>query len=240
MYMADSRSGVTNLSAECDILEAVESALSHERLSVYLEEPENDRKSALRLHVWNTAVSAALYGPLQGLEITLRNAMNRELVKKHGRAWYDNMDDLLDKGALERIKTAKGLKPADLNDNASQIVANLSFGFWVALAGRGGPRNDGYKANYDKMLWRPTLRWAFRNRDSLSRHEAYGSLNGLRNLRNRIAHHKPIFVLDLEKYHQNILELASWICPSTAEWIKQHSRVLELLQLRDGTGKISF
>ena len=51
-----------------------------------------DQEGAIRLHAWNTAVSAAFYGPLQGLEVTLRNAMYRGLAGHYGEAWYDNRD----------------------------------------------------------------------------------------------------------------------------------------------------
>ena len=38
------------------------------------------------LYAWNTAVSAAFYGPLQGLEVALRNAMHRRLAERLGAA----------------------------------------------------------------------------------------------------------------------------------------------------------
>ena len=76
-----------------DILEAVEVALSPKRLITYVMAASGDRKIALQLHAWNTAVSAAFYGPLQGLELTLRNAMNRQLVRKYGEEWYDDNSD---------------------------------------------------------------------------------------------------------------------------------------------------
>ena len=38
------------------------------RLGTYLTATGGDRVQAVRLHTWNTAVSAAFYGPLQALE----------------------------------------------------------------------------------------------------------------------------------------------------------------------------
>lgn len=71
------------------------------------------------------------------------------------------MNDLLDAGALDRIASAQQeLLRARHNVSASQIVAKLPFGFWVSLTGRGGPRNDRSKSNYEMMLWRPALRLA--------------------------------------------------------------------------------
>jgi hypothetical protein len=46
------------------IINALERALSPERLSTYLAAANGDHAAALRLYVWNTEISAALYGPL--------------------------------------------------------------------------------------------------------------------------------------------------------------------------------
>jgi hypothetical protein len=53
------------------------SALSPERLATYLAAAGADYAAALRLYVWNTRINAALHGPLQTLEILIRNALRR-------------------------------------------------------------------------------------------------------------------------------------------------------------------
>ncbi len=227
---------------ESDILEAVEVALSPKRLITYVMATSGDRKSALQLHAWNTAVSAAFYGPLQGLEITLRNAMNRQLVRKYGEEWYDdNSHAELDQYACRQVALTKNrLERCYSSAEAAQVVANLSFGFWVSLVGSGGKRGENCRANYERTLWRPALRQAFRYPKPLLRKEVHKKLVRLRDLRNRVAHHEPIFARDLEKDHQDILELTDLICPETAEWIKQNSRALELLRFRKDPDKIRF
>src|SRR6202171_5348250 len=72
------------------IINALERTLSPERLSTYLAATGGDHAAALRLYVWNTQISAALYGPLQALEIIIRNAFHRELATVYGPAWYDS------------------------------------------------------------------------------------------------------------------------------------------------------
>ena len=67
-----------------NIINALERALSPERLSTYLVAANGDHAAALRLYVWNTEISAALYGPLQALEILVRNAFHRELSAVYG------------------------------------------------------------------------------------------------------------------------------------------------------------
>ena len=213
-----------------EILDEIKAALSRERLSAYLTAARGDRARAIRLHAWNTAVSAAFYGPLQGLEITLRNAMRRELVERYGPAWYEEADAGLDRGALDRVTGARvELARAGRGNEASRVVAALSFGFWVSLIGPGGRLASGRKANYEMTLWRPALRRAFPHREALTRKQAHRPLNDLRTLRNRIAHHEPIFARDLAGDYRRILDVAGWISPTMATWIGRHGRVSDLL-----------
>ena len=85
----------------------MEISLSVDRLGTYLTAAGDDRINAIRLYTWNTAISAAFYGPLQALEIAPRDAINRELAAVNGQAWYDNIKTGLDSGCLARIEKAK-------------------------------------------------------------------------------------------------------------------------------------
>ena len=236
--MMDSGAHVKGFSYTQDTLHELEVSLSRERLNTYLIATRGDRERAMRLHVWNTAVSAAFYGPLQGLEVTLRNAMHRSLAELYGPAWYDNPNAGLDKGALERVAGTKTeLARAGYGNEASRVVAKLSFGFWVSLIGPGGRMPTGRKANYQRTLWRPALRQAFPYREKLTRKQAHGPLNDLRTLRNRIAHHEPIFSRDLAEDHERILDAIGWMSPETAALTERCSRVIDLLALpRDAEG----
>jgi hypothetical protein len=55
------------------VINALERALSQERLSTYLAAANGDHAAALRLYVWNTEIGAAFYGPQQTLEILVRH-----------------------------------------------------------------------------------------------------------------------------------------------------------------------
>ena len=213
-------------------------SLSPERLSTYLRAVRGDREKALRLYTWNTAMSAAFYGPLQGLEVALRNAMHRQLGRYHGAHWYDNPAARFDVGCRERIAAAKETVVRDGHPvTPSRVLASLSFGFWIALLGSGGRVDStGRKADYETTLWRPALRGAFPFRTPLTRKQAHGPLNGLRKLRNRIAHHEPIFTRRLSRDYEIILEVTGWISPATQAWIERCSRVSTLLRaLKDAT-----
>ena len=90
-----------------EILNELETSLSPDRLGTYLRAANGDRAKAVRLYTWNTAVSAAFYGPLQALEVALRNAMNRSLESAYGSSWYDNALTGLDRGCLNRIENTR-------------------------------------------------------------------------------------------------------------------------------------
>ena len=211
-------------------LDDLEASFSSVRLSTYLKAVRGDREKALHLYTWNTAISAAFYGPLQGLEVALRNAMDRQLTACYGEAWYDNPATGLDARGLGRVADAKKVVVRANNTPSSRIVAVLSFGFWVSLLGPGGRREPaGRRADYEMTLWRPALRGAFSHLTPLTRKQAHRPLNCLRELRNRIAHHEPIFARNLSEDHQRILAVTGWISPAARSWIEGHSRVAALL-----------
>ncbi|MDE0335224.1 MAG: hypothetical protein OXI64_09720 [Defluviicoccus sp.] len=239
--MASRDSRVKDFSYSNHVIDALQASLSRERLGTYLDAAGGDRERAIRLHVWNTAVSAAFYGPLQGLEVALRNAIHRRLAERYGEAWYDNPGAGLDRGALERIEGARTELARDRHiDNPARIVAALSFGFWVSMLGPGGRVSAGRKANYEMTLWRPALRAAFAHRATLTRKDAHRPLNALPTLRNRIAHHEPVFMRDLARDHERIIEVTGWVSPDTRTWIEHHSRVLSVLETARNAREIRF
>ena len=225
-----------------DLLSGLEVAFSPERMGTYLRSAQGDRTKALRLYTWNTALCAAFYGPLQALEVTLRNAMHRELAACYGGEWYDKPAAGLDRGARERIADARmTAQRAGHAATPPQVVATLPFGFWVALLRAGGRiERAGPKADYERTLWRPALRAAFPHRAPLTRRQAQEPLDALRVLRNRIAHHEPVFARPVREDYDRVLEVTGWISPDVRAWIERHSRVPRLLDAADGAGNVDF
>lgn len=225
-----------------ETLNALEVSLSPERMATYIAVAGGDREKAMRLYAWNTAVSAAFYGPLQYLEVTARNAMHEQLSTVYGPDWYDNPKCGLDAGAINRIAGAKtDLGREGYPVDPPHVVAALAFGFWVSLLGRGGrmPGVETTRANYEMTLWRPALYRAFPHVRK-PRADVHQPLDYLRTFRNRIAHHEPIFSRHLTADYASILEVVGWICPITRDWIAHHSRVLEVLAHPQNDGKLRF
>ena len=222
-----------------DILDALVASLSPERIATYLAAAGGDREKAMRLYTWNTAVSAAFYGPLQGLEVALRNAMHRSLAARYGPDWYDDPACQFDAGTLHRIGKAKDELRRDGHAvDPPHVVAALPFGFSVALLGRGGKSAvlGTPKRNYEMTLWRPCLHLAFPHTRA-SRAQVHQPLDYLRTFRNRLAHHEPVFARHLEADYASILTVTGSLCPTTRDWIAHHSRIADILRLpKDASG----
>lgn len=205
-------------------LPLLQSSVSAARLQRYQVIAAGDVAHALRLYMWNTALSESLYGPLQGLEITLRNKINERLASVFGAPWYDHRRLVFRYAQQRQIADAKDTlrfqgKPLE----PGRIIAELSFGFWVGLFGR----------QYENSLWRPHLRPLFVNAASpFLRKDAHNVLDEIRSLRNRIAHHEPILQRRLGEEHGIILQAVQWFCASTARWVEHHSRFEEIYAAR--------
>lgn len=86
--------------------------------------------------MWNTALSEALYGTIQGLEITLRNKMHERLAARFGPRWYDVASVGLQYIQQDQVLRAKqSLQQQGKPPDSPRIVAELSLGFWVGLFG---------------------------------------------------------------------------------------------------------
>jgi hypothetical protein len=113
---------------------------------------------------------------------------------------------------------ARNRKPTD----PPHLVAELPFGFWIALLG------PGPQGLYHNRLWIPVLHKAFPHTKQ-PRREIHRPLDHLRLLRNRIAHHEPIFRRHLAADYETILRVMNWISPEAASWMNHHATVQQIL-----------
>ena len=124
----------------------LERVLSPARVSTYMRLASGDLDLALRLHAWNTRLAEALFGPIQILEIALRNSVDESLNSALGPNWYDHCAltdtelDMLSEAKRSLIELRKPISPP-------RVVAGLNFGFWMSLLA----------AHHENDLWRPYL-----------------------------------------------------------------------------------
>jgi len=186
-------------------------ALSAERLNAYRGRlaPTASEREVLGRYAWNMALSESLYPSLQLLEITLRNTIHRAASTEFGQAyWFDSAGVLQHNHERDAISKAKATltqqhKPLDAN----RIVAEVNFGFWTSLLDR----------RYEQTLWPRLLKPAFPHmpRQQRTRANLSKRFHRVRQLRNRVFHHEPIWHWhDLAQQHHDILEAISWIEPA--------------------------
>jgi hypothetical protein len=194
--------------------------ISAERLTPYLLAANQHRRHALQLYQWNTAVSASLYGLLQGFEVVLRNTFDEILAGGLGRGdWYHIAP--LDAEGHRNIADAQARL---LRDNKvptpGRMVAELNFGFWVSLV----------RSRYAQTLWDKHLHKSFLTPPK--RDTFYHAIERIRKLRNRVAHHEIIIGRNLMDDYSTIYLYLNGICPDTAKWIKSESTFVAALKAR--------
>jgi len=202
---------------------AIPGLLSLGRHGTYLAATNDDHGRAVRLYAWNIEASAAFWGGFHLLEVCLRNTLNVQLTDLAGRddCWQSGL--LLQHEQQRRVTEATRFVSADKGSAATpgHVVAELTFAFWTALLAN----------RYHRSLWEPALQYAFPYHQG-RRGDVHASLERLRKLRNRIAHHEPIFARNLAGDHQQVLTLLAAIDPAMRTWAERDSRAPSVLAKR--------
>ena len=200
--------------------------LSAGRMSTYLRATGGDRVQAMRLYAWNVEASAAMWGDFSVLEVCVRNAMSRQLELHAGQVdWWDSPTVTLCVEQLQTLqRAASALGHQGQQASAGHIVANLTLGFWTSLLAN----------RYHQRLWEPAIKKAFPHLKG-RRGALQQDLEALRRLRNRIAHHEPIFNRDLATDHETVLSVLAMIEPAARAWLTSNSRIIPVLAARADT-----
>lgn len=192
--------------------------LSVERVGAYSLETDNDSTDTVARYLLNGHLCAAFHPALHAFEVTFRNSLfdaSQAVVVTTGRqqgsvkCWLDMKPPLLDDRADRSVKDAKR-KLGDLKFHTpGRLVSKLSFGFWTNLLDR--PYEQGKKGGPN--LWPRLIPTVFPNipKPFASRQAIADKLRSIRDFRNRIAHHEPIWDRPILVHHSEILEVLGWI-----------------------------
>lgn len=234
-------------------IESIVKTLSATRLSTYMKDHLCDAslEQSLGLYVWNKQLSGLFYPVLQVLEVSLRNAIYRayiedklqEIETNYPQSHWENEKNNIDALWFKSIYTANNNRigfnqivtaERDLIKDgkaitADNLIAKLSFGFWVHMT------DIRHRAGNPKTvidLWPNLTRHVFPNafdlKDDgvrLSINNISSSLFEISKLRNRIAHHEPIWKGDdlydsddainkVVAQYELCLKVISWINPN--------------------------
>ncbi|QUH05284.1 hypothetical protein HUO13_34935 [Saccharopolyspora erythraea] len=209
-----------------EALDWVHGALSTARFDRYRTAADGDAEVALRLYQWNIELSEAFYGPLHWLEVSLRNALNERLRRRFGRDDWWAVAPLRSNGQHKVAHAKHKLRRKEVVEpTADDIVAELTFGFWVSLLSRSN----------DRDFWIPALHGAFPHYSG-PRDQLHHDLIRMLDLRNRIMHHEPIFDGDLTTHRERIFRLLGYLSPHVVAQVRQHDRGPEVLMRWGGAG----
>jgi len=208
----------------------VEQWLSPDRFHTYLQLAGYDRARALDLHEWNTQLNAALLHDFAHLEVGLRNFYDRALmaaVHPGDSHWTDqaSFTALFPAVGGGDARTHAELGTARRNAGGptappGKLLAELTFGFWVFMT----------SSRHTNLIWTPHL-------DALypagsQRGQIHHGLDELRKARNRVAHHEPVRVAEVNKLTRRIDRYAGYVSPQLAQYIRYTSTVHGLLGSR--------
>ncbi|MBF0167280.1 MAG: Abi family protein [Alphaproteobacteria bacterium] len=196
----------------------VENALSPGRLSRYMHEARQDPHTALRLYLWNVRLCESAYLACQVAEVSYRNAVHQVLRTRYPGWWVDRnrfipqlpkrLRDELDRVVKDVIKNHSA-------DPEDYVVSGLSLGFWLHMTSKSFRKNLFVSAS--PLLCRSLPA-------GLGVDDVYDAVDKLRNFRNRIAHHKPIFDRNPDSHVRRAKEIVSWFDGDTYWLVEQICR----------------
>jgi Protein of unknown function (DUF2934) len=217
------------MSTTGDILDAARVSLSPARLSTYeiaAGAHTADDPRALALYAWNARLSAALLAPLHICEVVIRNSVADALEAVYGPRWpWDKTF------AISLPNPSHGYSPrrdlqaaAAIQPTTGKAIPELKFIFWQEM----------FTGRHDGRLWNAHLMRVFPSLDATRtivslRREFYADLEGVRRLRNRIAHHEPVFTRDLAEDFQRMVKLVERRSPLVASWMVGNQDAVRLI-----------
>lgn len=224
---------------------------SEARLATYLIATNQDKVEALKLYTLNMRLSESLYSFLCIFEITLRNRISTVLVKEFGENWFEEKEGMwlngkapttwqnkrsrllqqIDKAKEEINKQNRKIKDSKYHKiiTSDTLTPELNFGFWTEIIG----------SDYDRIIWHINRNFytkvVFANapdKYNFTRNmkRIRKVLNDLRQRRNRIFHHEPIFDTkkrsfdELLTIYKDAKELLGWLSQDALSFFEQNNQ----------------
>ncbi|OOR90853.1 hypothetical protein B0181_04485 [Moraxella caviae] len=199
--------------------------LSAARFSTYAKAATDDNH-ALSLYQWNIEISKAIFGVLGCCEIALRNTISAALQAQYGSqwAWHTGFERSLP-SPKHGYKPREALIEARKNTNdINNVIAKLNFAFWQHML----------TARHDDRIWSAQFYAVFCGINTPAnlakdRSDLFKNTEHLRRLRNRIAHHEPIFNQNLAHSHQVAINTLQACSPALADWVQNWQNITFLL-----------
>ncbi|MBL8572064.1 MAG: Abi family protein [Hyphomicrobiaceae bacterium] len=170
--------------------------LSRQRVMRYLTATGGDARAASSLYDWNLSYSAFMFSNIALWEVALRNHISRHFAHRYGIDWGTNielMSQVLDKRDTKKMRATLALledkQPRLARIDTNHVICELTAGFWVSQIGRFYMSRHAWLSNAGRV---------FALSPQYEFHQFVRDCDQIRNIRNRVAHHEPIFVTKVE------------------------------------------
>ena len=196
-----------------------EKVFSNKRMERYFRLYE-DEKRAIDHYRSNIELAESFYPCLSVFEVTLRNALSRELETMAGREdWYSifpttpglvNLNRYITQAQKQIINRKENVTPA-------KVIAELTLGFWVSLL----------NSEYERLLWKHLRRaFPYMPKHLRQRKNVSAPLNSFRTFRNRVFHHESICwnLHRVSEIHDSLFLMLEWMNKDLPLWLKPIDR----------------
>lgn len=196
-----------------------EKVFSNKRMERYFRLYE-DEKRAIDHYRSNIELAESFYPCLSVFEVTLRNALSRELETMAGREdWYSifpttpglvNLNRYITQAQKQIINRKENVTPA-------KVIAELTLGFWVSLL----------NSEYERLLWKHLRRaFPYMPKHLRQRKNVSAPLNSFRAFRNRVFHHESICwnLHRVSEIHDSLFLMLEWMNKDLPLWLKPIDR----------------
>lgn len=197
-----------------------EKVFSNKRMERYFNLYPEDEARAILHYRCNLELAEAFYVSLSVFEVTLRNALCRELITMTGREdWYAIFPTTPGLSKLNRYITQANKQIAGRHESItpSKVTAELTLGFWVSLL----------NSEYERLLWKDLRRaFPYMPKKERQRKNVSAPLNTFRTFRNRVFHNESICwnLHRVEAIHQEMIVMMGWINKDVPGWLQQIDR----------------
>lgn len=213
-----------------DELGHLHKSLSGLHHNAYLRHSNGCETQALELYRWNMRISSHFMIPINITETVIQRAISESIEASYGPDWLNSKMFLnsIKNPEKNRYNPRKDIKNCRKNWNANEIIiTKLKFVFWESML----------VSSYDNSIWKLHIRNQFPYSPcSYSvgqiRHELHTEIRKIRNFRNKVFHHDPIFLTELNSEIKRMDMVVRWRCEVTADWMKKINPVPEFLNTR--------
>ena len=166
--------------------------ISEPRLKTYKDVDNFSDVELLSFYFKIQEISSHFFVPIQILEIILRNRLNHELKILNNKRrnwtkenWYETIEGELSKKSKDMLKNAMSKSKGG---SEGDLIANITFGFWVYLLDAQHSDNKNPLA-----FWQYIEHKVFPDKKNKNLKEIFNILKRVNKVRNRLYHYEPIW-----------------------------------------------